>query len=360
MHAARTELLLRYQTALGRVHGTAVTRAALATLTGPHALVALGKAAGAMAAGARAVPTLELVTTFTAAPHGYGDADYHGGHPVPDAASLAAGAAFMDWLRALPPRLPLIALVSGGASACIEALRDGATLDALAARTRALLASGAGIAEINAERARFSALKRGGARALAGDREIVLWVLSDVPGDDPALVGSGPFAGGAARRLSTNAEAVAAVGADHPAQALAGDAAVQGRAIAEFLRAAAPGIWVWGGETTVALPPAPGRGGRCQHLALAAAIALDGCGGITLLAAGTDGIDGDSGDAGALVDGGTAARIRAEGLDPAVALAHADSNAALAAAGDLVHTGPTGTNVMDLVIAVRRSHTAHL
>ena len=114
MRNARTDLLTRYRTALARVHGAAVTRTALAGLTGPHALVALGKAAGAMCAGARAVPGLELVEVFTAAPRGYGDVLHHGGHPVPDESSLAAGAALVEWLRALPPGLPLIALVSGG------------------------------------------------------------------------------------------------------------------------------------------------------------------------------------------------------------------------------------------------------
>jgi glycerate 2-kinase len=354
MHDARHELLKRFQTAVARVHGTTVTRTALSHLTGPHALAALGKAAPAMAAGARAVPALDITHSSVAAPRGYGDADHLGGHPVPDEASLAAGAAFAAWLRTLPPGLPLIALVSGGSSACVEHLKPGHTLDDLAERTRELLAFGADIAEINAERGRWSLLKHGGARELAGAREILVWVLSDVPGDDLSVVGSGPFAPLEAAPLATNGDATRAVGADHPLQKLSGDAAKQGRLIARQLRGAKAGVWVWGGETTVTLPAEPGRGGRAQHLALAAALELDGVPGITLLSAGTDGIDGNTDDAGALIDGGTAARIRDEGIDPADALARADSNTALAAAGDLVHTGPTGTNVMDLVIALKR------
>jgi hydroxypyruvate reductase len=110
---------------------------------------------------------------------------------------------------------------------------------------------------------------------------------------------------------------------------------------------------LWSGETTFRLPPDPGRGGRNQALALAAATRLQGSRDTWLLAAGTDGTDGPTEDAGALVDGGTIARGRQEGLDPAAALARADSGRFLAASGDLVHTGPTGTNVMDLVIGLK-------
>ncbi len=353
MHDARKDLLKRFQTAIARVHGTAVTWAALSHLNGTYALAALGKAAPAMVAGARAVPTLELTHSFVAAPRGYGDADHHGGHPVPDDASLAAGAAFAAWLQSLPAGLPLIALVSGGASACVEHLKPGHTLVDLAARTRELIAFGVDIKEINEERGRSSLLKHGGARGLAGEREILVWALSDVPGDDLSVVGSGPFTPIEAKALATNGDAADAVGADYPVQKLSGDAVKQGRLIARQLRGAKRGVWVWGGETTVMLPAEPGCGGRAQHLALAAALELDGVEGISLLSAGTDGIDGNSDDAGALVDGGTTARMRDEGIDPADALARADSNSALAAAGDLVSTGPTGTNVMDLVIALK-------
>src|SRR5690606_29815688 len=101
-----------------------------------------------------------------------------------------------------------------------------------------------------------------------------------------AVVGSGPFAGAPTRVVATNADALAATGAE-VAGALRGDAAEQGRAIAGFLRDAAPGLYAWGGETTVTLTASPGRGGRCQQLALAAAIALESTTGIMLLAAAT-------------------------------------------------------------------------
>jgi hydroxypyruvate reductase len=107
-----------------------------------------------------------------------------------------------------------------------------------------------------------------------------------------------------------------------------------------------------GGETTVRVLPG-GRGGRCQQLGLAAAIALAGETAACLLAAGTDGIDGPTEAAGACVDGDTVARVTAAGFDPDTALAATDSHPALAAAGDLVRTGPTGTNVADVVVALR-------
>jgi hydroxypyruvate reductase len=112
---------------------------------------------------------------------------------------------------------------------------------------------------------------------------------------------------------------------------------------------------VWGGESTVELPPRPGRGGRNQHLALAAARLIAGHDELLLLAAGTDGSDGVTDDAGALIDAETCARVALAQLDADDCLAHADSARALAASGDLLHTGPTGTNVGDLAIGLKLS-----
>jgi len=112
-------------------------------------------------------------------------------------------------------------------------------------------------------------------------------------------------------------------------------------------------VHVWGGESVVRLPPRPGHGGRNQHLALAAARIIAGRRDLFLLAAGTDGTDGASDDAGALVDGESCARIALAEIDVEESLRSADSGTALAAAGDLIHTGPTGTNVGDLVIGLK-------
>ena len=112
---------------------------------------------------------------------------------------------------------------------------------------------------------------------------------------------------------------------------------------------------MWGGETSVHLPPKSGRGGRNQHFALATAQLIAGHAEFVVLAAGTDGTDGNSADAGAIVDGGTVARGTSEELDAAAALANADSGTFLEASGDLLHTGPTGTNVGDVVLGLRRA-----
>jgi hydroxypyruvate reductase len=113
------------------------------------------------------------------------------------------------------------------------------------------------------------------------------------------------------------------------------------------------GVHIWGGETTVQLPGHPGRGGRNQHLALSAALEIEGRKDIFLLSAGTDGTDGPTEEAGALVDGETLRRGSIDGLSATGCLQAADSGSFLAASGDLISTGPTGTNVMDLVIALK-------
>jgi hydroxypyruvate reductase len=202
-----------------------------------------------------------------------------------------------------------------------------------------------------------------------GAREALALFLSDVPGDDPAVIGSGLLAAvpgdqverrivgsvGHALRAVAAAATAAVPRVEVSAERLVGEAALQGEKIARWLQAAAPGLYLWGGETTVTLPAQPGRGGRNQHLALAAARQLAGDARCLLLAGGTDGVDGQSSDAGALVDGGTWQRAQDGGCDAHAALAGADSGTALEAAGDLVHTGPTGTNVGDIVMGLKLS-----
>lgn len=369
--ANRDDPLTNFHAALAAVHGTRLVRRALDDIPGTVALVALGKAASAMAQGALDNPAVEVACGFVCHPHSYepftppGDGDWtvcRGGHPVPDSDSFEAGAALVAWLARLPPSIPLLVLMSGGSSACIEHLREGIKPTEAVERTRALLASGADIHALNAARSEWSALKRGRALRLAGLRDVHVMVLADVPGDDPAFVGSGPFYGVSPtvviETIGTNRMLMdAAVAAAGPVASIAGmlggDATQCGTQVAQSLVDGGPGIQVWGGETTVKLPANPGRGGRCQQLALSAARVLDGVPGVTLLAVGSDGIDGNGEDAGAVVDGGTAARLRAAGIDIEAALATADAGTALAEIGALVHTGPTGTNLMDLVIARR-------
>jgi hydroxypyruvate reductase len=165
-----------------------------------------------------------------------------------------------------------------------------------------------------------------------------------VPAADNRLIGS--------NALSVAAMAAAAPGARVPPGPLVGDVSA---AAARIIAEGGPGVTLWGGETTVRLT-GRGLGGRNQELALRVALAAEAAGwppGWAFLSAGTDGRDGPTGAAGGLVDAGTCARIRAAGLDPAALLADNDSHRALAAAGDLVVTGGTGTNVADLQVLIR-------
>jgi glycerate 2-kinase len=139
----------------------------------------------------------------------------------------------------------------------------------------------------------------------------------------------------------------------HP-EFIQGDTLVAGAQLAQVLLAAPMReVQIWGGETTLKLSSQPGRGGRNQSLALAAALALRAQEHVWFLSAGTDGTDGPTTDAGALVDGGTTARAEAEGMSAQRALATFDAGKFLEASGDLIQTGPTGTNVMDLMLGLR-------
>ena len=323
-------------------------------------------------------------------------------HPVPDESCLEAGRALVEFVDAIPADADVLALASGGASALVEVLPEGFDARDLARVNEYLLAEGLPIGAMNRVRKRISRIKGGRLAQRLAPRRALHLAISDVPGDDPKVIGSGllvahesedldigdldlppwlvemgrqapPLAGGdatargSAGRIRTEivarpADARAAAAAvyraagvdvvEHP-ELLEGEAIGTGRRIGRAIAEARPAAHVRAGETTVVLPPSPGRGGRCQSLALAAALEIRGSAGAWVLAAGTDGTDGPGEDAGALVDGGTIARGIAAGLDPERCLRTADAGTFLDASGDLVRTGPTGTNVLDLVVALK-------
>ncbi|RRQ20837.1 glycerate kinase type-2 family protein [Thiohalobacter thiocyanaticus] len=401
---SRNLILEWYRAGLERVRGEAVTRRWLAALPGqtPVRLVAIGKAAEGMLDGAVNALGTRLAAGLSITKQGYSRSEHcadpriecrEAGHPLPDAASLAAGERLLAFIGEAPAGQEWVFLISGGSSSLVEAPVAGVNLDDLVALNDWLLGSGLDIVAMNRVRASVSRIKGGRLADYLRGRRVRCGLISDVPGDDPASIGSGllvspPVAGlddialpEALRvrlpvavparpdpkdferidchvlarlddALQAVAGAVAARGLPvhlHP-EHLAGDAADAGRRLARELLTGAPGVHVWGGETTVRLPESPGQGGRNQHLALAAAIELAGRHDCRLLAAGTDGSDGPTDAAGALVDGGTLERGGVEGLSAAAALTAADAGTFLEASGDLIVTGPTGTNVMDLVI----------
>ena len=364
---ARQTALGLWQAGVAAVDGYRATQAALADMPPPDAILAVGKAAGAMARAALdrfgPVPTLVVTKDRHA-----DDLPAHArlieaAHPVPDARSLVGGRALRDAVAAMPPRSRLLLLVSGGASTLAEDPVAGTTLDDIAALNRRLLAGGLDIAAMNAQRRKLSRIKAGG---LLGDfrgAQVTVLAISDVPGDDLAVIGSGIGCapGGAgfrfeARIMASNAiarNAAAQAATDRGLRILVNDEALHDdlHALAAKwgprLRDMDPGVIILGGEPTVVLPENPGRGGRNQALALALAREIAGTPGLSVVVGGTDGSDGPTDAAGGFVDGATWGEGAAE------ALAAADSGPYLERGGGLLVTGPTGTNVMDLLVALR-------
>ena len=274
----------------------------------------------------------------------------------------------------------------------MEVLHEGVQLDDLRRANQWLLGSGLPISAINRVRRTLSRIKGGGLLNWVKDRPTTVLLISDVPGDDPGTIGSGMLypageklqpAGlpgwllgpkwhtashrdlpGTVRHhiIASNAVALQAAADQGRAlgytvtameELLAGDAQLAGQAIASQLQVLPQGIYLWGGETTVSLPKTAGTGGRNMHLALAAAGKITTRDNIVILAAGTDGTDGPTDFSGAIVDASTLRRGQRQGLDAQTCLQQADSGRYLAATRDLLQTGPTGTNVMDLVIACK-------
>lgn len=380
---ARQALLIELLNAgLQRVEGRRCVRETLlarpAPKDAPVWVAAVGKAAGAMALGAVDAlgRSLERMLVITKSGHLApellsipGVEAHESAHPVPDERSLAAGQRLLDWVTHLPAAVSPLFLVSGGASSLVEVLEPGVSLAALGELSARALADGVPIGELNSRRARLSRIKGGRLAArLAGRRARALFI-SDVPDDDPAVIGSGllgPAPAGAdriERQIIANVEqAMEGVATAASARGLtvecvrqrySGEAARLGARFAHELLIGNTQVRVWGGESTVRLPAHPGRGGRNQHLALAAARFLPEYPQLLLLAAGTDGTDGPTDAAGGLVDADTCARLAMAGLDADECLSRADSGTALAAADGLVRTGPTGTNVADLVIGLK-------
>ncbi len=273
-------------------------------------------------------------------------------HPIPDERSVVAAQRTMALVRERQKGELVLALISGGGSAlwCLPA--EGWTFDAVRQRNEHLLRRALDIHAVNAARVEMSAIKGGRLAEAARPAKVWSLVLSDVPGN-AAFVASGPTYPGKRfdvvgdQRLALDGAAAEARRRGYVARWAYGfgsHAAVRGALLAQH----APGVAVLsGGEAELAVTGS-GTGGRNQHLALDVAIRLAGVKRWAACIGGTDGTDGPTDAAGGLVDGKTEARIARAGLGAADRLAHFDSHRALAAAGDLLTTGPTGTNVMDL------------
>jgi glycerate 2-kinase len=306
-------------------------------------------AAGAVAAPVHALPA--------------GWSMLHASHPIPDETSFAAGAAVIAMTESAGSGDIVLALVSGGASSLVEQPREGISLDGYRDRVREVMASGAPIHELNRVRTELSAIK-GGKLAARCAAPIVTLIVSDVIGDDPRVIGSGPTVAEPPRdgdrvvvlapTASFGEEVMRAlhargIAAPVLAEPIAEDVAVVAEQLAGRTRDG-EALVAWG-EPTVRVPKDAGRGGRAQQLALELARRLRGSP-TSAFVAGSDGIDGPSarGAAGAYVDGATWDAIVAAGIDPGQALARCDAGTALDTVGALVVTGPTGINHADVAI----------
>ncbi|RWE69058.1 glycerate kinase [Mesorhizobium sp.] len=329
-------------------------------------------------------------------------------HPVPDVAGLEASRRLLEKVRGLTADDLVVALISGGGSALLPAPAEGLTLADEIAVNEALLASGAPIAAMNTIRKHVSIIKGGRLAAAAYPAKVMSLVVSDIPGDNPALVASGPTVPDSGSRQEALAS-IAAYGMKLPAAVMAhinspaadapraddsrfsrnevhliasagvsleaaaaearrhgieavilsdsieGEAREVGGVHAAIAREVATRnrpfrksvLVLSGGETTVTLR-AKGKGGRNSEFLLAFAIGISGMDGIHALAADTDGIDGSEDNAGAFADGSTVSRMRATGVDAKAMLAGNNAWTAFNAVGDLFMPGPTGTNVNDL------------
>ncbi|HWK00523.1 MAG TPA: glycerate kinase [Xanthobacteraceae bacterium] len=413
---------------LNKIYEAAVTAAHPAHCLVPHLppmpargnviIIAAGKAGGSMAEVAErhyleAGLAPERLSGIAVSRHGYGRKlqkieMVEAGHPMPDEAGIKGAEKILRIASAATENDLVLVLMSGGASANLIAPADGITLDDKRALTKQLLASGANIGEINTVRKHLSRIK-GGRLALAAQRaKLVTFAISDVPGDDPSVIGSGPTVPDAStlsdarailRRRQINLSAPIAAALDNPKNespkpdnpvfrnsefhivarpvdsltaaakaardagltpvVLGADIEGEARNIAaqhaeQAKKLQATGrrsVLLSGGELTVTMT-GNGRGGPNQEYALALALALNGAAKISAVAGDTDGTDGGGGDAsdpaGAFVSETTLARAKALGLDAAALLANNDSTAFFEKLGDLLKPGPTYTNVNDL------------
>lgn len=310
-----------------------------------------------------------------------------GSHPIPDGRSEAAGRAIMAYLESTDAEFVLF-LVSGGGSALAEVPPAGIGIDQLAAIQLALLHSGTPIDRLNLARRSLSGLKDGRLLDHVTVPHLTL-LVSDVGDAGPEVIASGPtLAAPSSPEAVSEILRHAGVNVDDPIRAhletlgpvrpnddweVVADGWSAARAAAEvtaktgehvdmarrhfsgearrvapsFVRGAGTGFTIAPGEATVTVTGG-GRGGRNSEAALAVAVDIDGEDGVVFAALSTDGVDGASDATGAIVDGGSAQRIRGAGLSPEAALMNNDSHPALDSSGDLVRTGPTGTNVADL------------
>lgn len=404
----RSDLLTIFSAAIDAVGGESAVRREFEGINTEYPdqfhVIAIGKASDAMLQGIVSTETSsnkKIKTALLISKHDHisdkmqNDPRVHSiesDHPLPKKDTIKSGGLLLDYLKHLPEEEPCVFLISGGASALVEVLHDGWDLPQLQELTDYLLANGFYINQMNAIRRRISKIKGGGLWQYIGNRPVFCLMISDVPGDSPTDIGSGVLfpsvdielpelpeefskkipvyvqnkqAEGfvwkiiasldVAKKAAANKAIELGYSVDISSEFLDGEASEVARTCVKTSQETPDTLFIWGGETMVYLPENPGAGGRNQHLALSAAIAMQNHPNTVLLAAGTDGSDGVSDATGAIVDAETINLGNSKNLNAEEYLIASDSNTYLSATNDAMVTGATGTNVMDLVFAITKS-----
>lgn len=374
-----------WQSGVVRVGGYEAVQNAISTTSdfAPTHIVAVGKAASTMARAAldgfdKSLPTL-IVTKYD---HGEAELSTYenvrlieSAHPVPDENCIKAGEALIEFVSALGRDAKLLMLASGGASSLAENLTSPNTLEDLKALNKSMLASGMDIHAMNAERKKISQIKDGKLLALFKGKALRSFLISDVEGDEIDAIGSGigavtknthcenvqqtiiasneiARAGCAKSALTHGLEVIV------NQETLYGDVFDIAKQCASKITYGPMGLYIFGGEPVILLPETPGEGGRNQALAVAIAREISDMDNVEVLVAGTDGSDGPTGSAGGYVT----SESWNENAGGAAALDAADSGSWLRTIkctstdeqyGGLYVTGPTGTNVMDIMLALK-------
>lgn len=345
---------------------------------GTHVL-AIGKAAYQMAfIASQCVPQECLKSCIVLTKYGFFPAEpqpsfkpllLEAGHPIPDVNSLIHSRFILDWLTQIPADEELLVLLSGGSSALFEVPAAGQTLETIIRLNSLLIKSGLDIAQINSKRKEYSLVKGGQTAEYFSGKKMRVFLLSDVPGNDPAIIGSGPFYRGGTHSLPGSPSDHLIIGDNQSFQLLLAkrlksrypslplrvsprfvqeDAGAFAKALAGYAHTAQPGIFLFGGECSLKVQ-GQGRGGRLSHLALRFARELCTTRHVQLCAFATDGNDNLPESAGALVDQDTYRVLQKLGK-PAQALADYDSHSILKLADGIIPGTYTGCNVNDILI----------
>ncbi len=399
-----------YEHAIERVKPERVLKDHVLKIEEKVYVVSVGKAAWRMAKVVKELIPDRIEGGFVITKRGHAEGDIEGfeireaSHPIPDESSIEATEDLLKRLKDLEDDVLVLFLISGGTSALVELPEDGVDLEDIKRISSELMRRGADIYELNAVRKKLSRVKGGKLASAFPKKRFKALIVSDVIGDRLDVIGSGPlhpdpgvpnalevlekYSIEASRRILNvlrrdtpehpgNVEEVIVANLEMACDAalkkaedlgfrstilstfIQGEAREVGRVLGQIAKEELfnsrplkrPCVLIAGGETVVTVR-GDGRGGRNQELALSASLEIEGLPGVAVASLGTDGTDGVTDATGAIVDGESTARMREKGLDPRELLERNDSYTALKASNDLVFTGPTGTNVNDIMIVV--------